>query len=181
MEILLVIIKVIGLVLAADFITGTVHFLLDQYGSPETPIIGKYVIDRNARHHQDPRQIVESSYLKLTWTSWLLGTIIVAASYYLGILNWEIVFTMVYGANANMIHKWTHQTKKENGKFVGFLQKIKLVQSRKHHGWHHKAPFDVNYCILTDWLNPILDKIRFWETTTKILMMVGMKPVSLSK
>ena len=179
MEILIVILKIVGLILFADFITGTVHFLLDQYGSPETPIIGKYVIDRNARHHQDPRLIIQNSYFKLTWTSWLLGGIILATCYYFDVLSWEISFSMIYGANANIIHKWAHQTQKENGAFVNFLQKIKFVQSRKHHGWHHKAPFDVNYCILTDWLNPILDKIRFWEITSRILMIIGLKPISL--
>jgi plasmanylethanolamine desaturase len=181
MEILMILLKAIGLILIADFITGTIHFLLDQYGTPDTPIIGKYVIDRNARHHQDPRQIVQNTYLKLTWTSWLLGSIVMATSFYFGVLSWEIIFTMVYGANANIIHKWTHQTQKENGKFVNFLQNIKIVQSRKHHGWHHRAPFDANYCILTDWLNPVLDKIKFWETTSKILLLVGMKPISILK
>lgn len=177
MEILIVIIKVVAMVFVGDFITGLVHFILDQYAGPNTPIIGKLVFEKNARHHHHPRQIVEKSYFDLTATSWLFGVILLATSYFVfKQIHWEVAFMLAYGANANVIHKWTHRTTAENGKLISFFQKMKFIQSRRHHGIHHRAPFDVNYCILTDLLNPILRKVRFWESTIFILSKVGIKP-----
>jgi plasmanylethanolamine desaturase len=177
MNTIVFILKIAACILTADFITGLVHFMLDRYGSPDTPIVGKLIYERNARHHQNPREMIKNSYFRLTWTSWALGFILVGLCYFTGILRWEIVFLLAYGANANVIHKWTHQSDKENGAFIKFLQKTKWVQSRKHHGWHHKAPYDVNYCILTDVLNPVLDKTRFWEGLSWGLESIGLKRV----
>ena len=59
--------------------------------------------------------------------------------------------------------KWVHQTPSENGKIITFLQNIYLIQSASHHSSHHKSPFDMQYCILTNWVNPVLGYIGFWK------------------
>jgi hypothetical protein len=28
---------------------------------------------------------------------------------------------------------------------------------------HHKSPYNFNYCILTNYLNPVLDAFNFWH------------------
>jgi plasmanylethanolamine desaturase len=178
MEILLVIAKVVGMMLTADLLTGVFHFWMDQYGREDMPIVGKSVIEINILHHRDPRNMVKKSYLQLTWTAWVLGIVLGLGAYLLEFLSWEVIFVLAYGANANIIHKWTHQTHRENGAVIAFFQKIRLLQSKKHHGWHHKAPYDTNYCILTDWLNPILHRIRFWEGIVFILKRIGIYPVA---
>ena len=55
------------------------------------------------------------------------------------------------------------------------IQKTGLIQSRRMHGYHHSAPFDVNYCVLTNYLNPILNKIRFWQFLEWTIGLFGTK------
>ncbi|CAH0996195.1 hypothetical protein EMA8858_02325 [Emticicia aquatica] len=175
---LVIIFKISLIILGADFLTGIFHFWMDVYGRASMPFIGKHVVEVNLIHHRNPRKMVSNSYFSLTWTSWLTGVIILTLSVVFWGFYWEFAASLVYGSNANLIHKWTHQTDKENGKIVSFLQKTGIIQSKKHHGWHHKAPFDTNYCILTDWLNPILHKLKFWEFIVWIFKRVGIRPVS---
>ena len=42
--------------------------------------------------------------------------------------------------------------------YIIALQDMGLVISRKAHGAHHRAPFEGNYCIVSGFWNPILDK-----------------------
>lgn len=44
---------------------------------------------------------------------------------------------------------------------------------------HHKAPFDCKYCVMSDWLNPVLDGMRFWlslEFLLRIMFGIKVKP-----
>ncbi len=181
MEILIVILKIAGIILIADLLTGIFHFWMDQYGREDMPLVGKSVIEINILHHRNPRNMVQKNYFQLTWTAWALGFVLATITYFMGFFSWEVAFILAYGANANIIHKWTHQTHGENGKLITFFQKIRLLQSKHHHGWHHKAPYDTNYCILTDWLNPILHQIRFWEGVVFFFSKLGIKPVAGTK
>jgi ubiquitin-conjugating enzyme E2 variant len=81
----------------------------------------------------------------------------------MGGVNWQTLFVLSYLSQVNEVHAIAHRRNDENNKFVHFLQKIGLLQSNLHHGWHHKAPYDCNYCILTMYLNPFLNRIRFWQ------------------
>ena len=94
----------------------------------------------------------------------------------MGWLNWMVAFCLIYGLMANEIHAISHRTMKENGKFISFLQKLGLLQSRRMHGYHHSAPYDVNYCVLTNYLNPILNKIGFWHFLEWAVGLFGVKP-----
>ena len=174
----IIIFKILLIILGADFLTGVFHFWMDVYGRSEIPILGKYVVDVNIIHHKYPRKMIQNSYLVLTWTSWVTAFLLWGLSVLIFGFYWEVLAALIYGSNANLIHKWTHQTTKENGGFVTFLQSTGIIQSRKHHGWHHKAPFDTNYCILTDWLNPMLHKMKFWEFIVWTLKVVGIKPIT---
>merc|ERR1719434_316307 len=66
------------------------------------------------------------------------------------------------------------------GAFV-WLQDHGVLVSRKAHGAHHKAPFDGNYCIVSGFWNPILDKDgaddSFFRTLERfIYKTTGQKP-----
>ena len=45
----------------------------------------------------------------------------------------------------------------------GLLQRIRLVQTPRHHALHHTDPKNSHYCVLTNFLNPILDGLRLWD------------------
>jgi ubiquitin-conjugating enzyme E2 variant len=69
---------------------------------------------------------------------------------------------MFLGINANQIHKWAHRSPPENGPLVSLLQRARLVQTLRHHAFHPADPKYSHYCVLTNFLNPVFDGIRFW-------------------
>ncbi len=171
------ILKIIVLILIADLITGFVHFLLDQYGSPETRFF-KNAVKINLAHHDNPRLMIDRSYWELTKDSWKLAAILLTTSFLIFGFHWEILFVLVIGANTNIFHKWSHMKKSEKPLVIYYLQKIKFLQHNKHHRHHHKKPFDTYFCIITNILNPILERIYFWETVIKTLKLIGIRPVA---
>src|SRR5215210_3516098 len=48
--------------LAADFLSGFVHFLADNFGSYQTPILGPNFIEPFREHHIDPKGIVGNDF-----------------------------------------------------------------------------------------------------------------------
>ena len=72
-----------------------------------------------------------------------------------------IAFTALFVFCTNQFHKWAH-TKNPAG-WVRLLQRAGLILSPEHHAVHHAAPRDKYYCITVGWMNPLLDKIRFFR------------------
>jgi hypothetical protein len=94
----------------------------------------------------------------------LTGVVIILAAYALHGLTWEVCLFAIIIANANQIHKWAHITRYEKKpKIVGYLQKMYLLQRTDHHGQHHRKPNNSHYCTVTNFLNPVLDKLKFWR------------------
>jgi len=163
--------------LLVDLLTGTVHWWEDAYGNPDWKLLGKSVVKPNIDHHKTPRNFLKSSFFERIRLSLFIALGLGLLCFLVGWLNWMVAFCLIYGLMANEIHAIAHRTKKENGKFISFLQKVGLLQSRRMHGYHHSAPYDVNYCVLTNYLNPILNKIRFWNFLEWAVGLFGIKPV----
>lgn len=49
--------------LAADLLSGVVHFLADNFGSAETPVIGPNFIGAFREHHVDPKGITTHDFI----------------------------------------------------------------------------------------------------------------------
>ncbi len=178
METAIFVLKLFYYLIITDLITGVLHFWADRYGNENVPFFGKRFIKFNNDHHENPRQILEKNYFELTYQSWIIAAIIIGIlKMTFGFFSIEFTLALAYGAHANLFHQWSHRTRKENGKLITLLQDKRILQSRKHHGWHHGAPYDVNYCILTDHLNPVLHRIRFWETIIAFFGFFGIHPI----
>lgn len=170
--------KILLVILLADFFTGFVHFVLDQYGNPEKKILQNAVLI-NLAHHANPRKMVSRGYWYLTKDSYKIGAVIFLISLIFG-FHWEILLFVLIGANTNIIHKWSHQTSRENPWLVRMLQKLYILQTRKQHGYHHRRPYETHFCILTNLLNPILEIIRFWPFLISVFSFFGLDPVDRS-
>jgi ubiquitin-conjugating enzyme E2 variant len=161
---MLFILKALGTVLFADFITGLVHWLEDSYWSLETPILGKWIVEPNLAHHKNGQEFLKKSWLESSWDLLIAGILLVFICADLHRLTWEVWLFAVIIVNANQIHKWAHITRDENKpKFIALLQKYYLLQRTNHHGQHHRKPNNTHYCTVTNALNPILDKVGFWR------------------
>jgi ubiquitin-conjugating enzyme E2 variant len=174
---IIVFVKILLAILAADFLTGLVHWWEDAYGNPNWKFLGKAVIEPNLLHHQKPREFLKSSYYQLVFFSVLVGLGLIALSYVLGILNYYTAFAILLSTQGNQIHAFAHQSNRENGPIICFLQELGVLQSRKHHGYHHRAPYECHYCAITNYLNPLLDRIRFWTALEWLILKISGKGV----
>ena len=52
---------------------------------------------------------------------------------------------------------------RENPALVSWLQRLHLLQSPRHHGRHHAGNKDSHYCVITNFLNPLLEEVSFWR------------------
>jgi plasmanylethanolamine desaturase len=160
---LAILLKIITTTLAADFVAGLVHWLEDAYVREDTPIIGKYVARPNIVHHHYPRYMTRHNWWQTSFDLLLFSTALLIGAWCLGLLTWEMWLFAILSANANELHKWEHRTRKENGPIISFLQDIRLLQTAKHHARHHTDPKNSHYCTITNFLNPVLDEMNFWN------------------
>jgi plasmanylethanolamine desaturase len=156
-------------VFLADFFSGLVHWAEDAYARKDTPIIGKFIGAANIEHHQKPRAFVARSYLKSSWDLLLLAFAVAVSAWVCGRLTWQVAVFCVVAANANQIHKWAHRAPHENGAVITLLQRLKLLQTQKHHGKHHQGAKDSYYCSVTNFLNPILEELEFWKRAEQLV------------
>lgn len=143
--------------LFADFLSGFWHWMEDRYFRTEWPVIGKYIAKPNQLHHADPTAFLNQSYWSRNWTTILPSAVTFVLL--LPFAPWWVLYGIVAVSQANEIHAWSH---KRSNRIVRMFQATGLLQSPRTHGQHHKSPFDIRYCVMSEWLNPILDETKFW-------------------
>lgn len=156
--------------IGADFLSGFVHWLGDTWGNPSLPWVGQTFIRPFREHHVDPTAITRHDFVQTNGSN-CAGALLVVGPCAFADLSmsgpWQLFFMAFLTALAfsvfltNQFHKWAHQAKRN--RFVRWLQRAKLILSPEHHGLHHARPFSHAYCITTGWLNPLLEKIRFFR------------------
>jgi plasmanylethanolamine desaturase len=167
--------KVVATWLVVDWISGVVHWCEDSYGRPSAPYIGRRITKPNLRHHFRPRAFVSNSWYSSSELLLCSCAAAVIVAGLLGRLSPMVVLGAALGANANQVHKWSHRTGTENGLLISLAQRLWLVQSPSHHMRHHAGGKDSHYCVLTSFLNPILDGCRFWRGLEWLLGLVGLE------
>jgi hypothetical protein len=173
-------------IVAGDFVTGVVHWFADTYFTENTPIIGRSLVKPFRLHHIYPRDICTHDLVEIAGNSCILAVPVLSMCWYLlwllpesGWLAFKVLFVSVLAITTvatNQFHKWAHQ--EGPSRLVRWLQRIRLVLNASHHEKHHVAPFNLHYCITNGWLNPLLNRIKFFRRMEKFLRLFGMKPAS---
>jgi hypothetical protein len=157
--------------LIADFVSGTVHWLADNFGHEDLPIIGPSLIKPFRVHHVDPRLITRHDFIEtngnncLVCWPWLVTYYFVlppgsSLAALLFISTWLVFNVGIF--MTNQFHKWAHL--ETPPAWIAWLQDWRLILSPDHHQIHHTPPFERYYCITTGWLNPLLcDRLRFYQ------------------
>ncbi|MBP9854594.1 MAG: hypothetical protein KBD53_06990 [Candidatus Omnitrophica bacterium] len=161
------ILQIIICLLIADFLSGVSHWVVDAYSPKDNAFIKRHITDPVILHHYKPREFTKNSWIKSTWAPMLVASIFGLGINLIFGFNWMTVLTLFIAINGQEVHKWSHRTKKENGPVITFLQDLRVIQTRRHHSAHHKSPNDCAYCVITNYLNPILDKMHFWDNLEK--------------
>lgn len=157
--------------LAADLVTAVVHWWEDRYGDPSWPIIGPLVIEPNIRHHTDQRHFLEGGYWHRNSTTIIPAALVSIAASLAG-YHW-LALVAAFATQANEIHGWAHQ---RCSRPVRGLQLLGVLCSPDGHANHHRSPFSTDFCVMTDWLNPVLSAIGFWRLLEEAVRIFGIHP-----
>ncbi len=149
-------------VLAADFVVGVFHWVEDAYLRDNCPVLGQLVARPNILHHYRPRHFLRKSWMASCWDLWLVAGLIITAAWAFGMLTPVVGLFAALVGNANQIHKWAHRSRRENGPWINLLHDLRILQSSRHHAIHHTDPKSTHYCVITEFLNPVLQRLRFW-------------------
>jgi len=157
--------------LAADLLSGLVHWALDSFGSVRTPIIGNAFIRPFRAHHADPEEMTRHDFVETHGASCLASLPFLAAASVMPVDTWIGIFAQavllctVLGALAiNQCHKWVHMDEAVVPKLVLWAQRRWLVLPREHHRLHHTPPFDTHFCMSSGWLNACFNgMLRLWR------------------
>jgi plasmanylethanolamine desaturase len=169
----MVVLEVLAVVVLADLVSGAIHWIEDSYFKPDTPILGKYLIQPNLVHHAKPREFIAKTYWQSSGDLWLVGAAVVAGAWTLDALTWHVWLFVALAANANQFHKWSHQSREEVGPIVWALQRARILLTQQHHAGHHLGAKDSHYCTVTNFVNPVLDDLCFWYTLERAIVVVS--------
>ncbi|MEE9381366.1 MAG: fatty acid desaturase CarF family protein [Hyphomonadaceae bacterium] len=168
MTLMLIPAQIIGGLLLADFISGLFHWFEDRYGNPDWPVLG-HTIRQNQQHHFTPRSFLAGT----TWTRnrevFAIGALFLIGFALAGWLNAFSISAVVFGMFANEIHAAAHRSPKENGRIITALQKTGLLQSHAEHAAHHRKAKDSHYCVMTNFMNPLLEQARFFPAIEALI------------
>lgn len=168
--------QIILCVLAADLLSGLIHWWEDQYGNPKWPLLGKHVIEPNILHHQQPTFFVHmSDIFSRNWQVVLPLAAIAGGLWLAGWLSWQLALVCVIAASANETHAWAHV--RPQCWLPRLLVDTHLTLSPQQHARHHRPPYDRYYCTVTNVMNPLLELICFWRTLEGGLRVVGVRPI----
>jgi ubiquitin-conjugating enzyme E2 variant len=154
--------------LLADFLTGVMHWLEDRFGPGREhwPIIGPLVFAPNRLHHADPVAFTRQGFITRNWTTWaIVFAWALPMLWMFGPAAW-LLAAILGGAMANEIHACAHRRTILPAWAqmpLGLLHRTGMLQSPAMHAEHHVPPYRRRYCTLTDWLNPLLDTVKFWS------------------
>lgn len=156
------ILKLFFTVILADFVSGLIHWLEDAYARPGMPLLGR-VAEENLRHHARPRDFLAKSWWQSSHDLLLLGLATIWAALLTDTFSlWLLLFAGL-AVNANQVHKWAHQGPRENPRLVTWLQRLKLLQTPREHARHHRGSKQSHYCVMTNALNPVLERLKLWQ------------------
>jgi ubiquitin-conjugating enzyme E2 variant len=156
--------------LAADFVSGLVHWAADTWGTPDWPIAGSALIRPFREHHVDPLAITRHDFIETNGNNCAISVPVaigvalmkqspeLVGHFFAAVFTfWMLFFVLL----TNQFHKWSHTA--EPPPIVAWLQRWHLVLPRDHHQLHHTAPFTKHYCITVGWLNEPLHRMRFFR------------------
>ena len=156
----------------ADFISGVFHWFEDRYGNPKWPVLG-HTIRANQEHHFKPRAFLAGSFFSRNKEVFLIGAAFFALFWATGTLNLFTGAAVFFGMFANEFHRAAHRSPAENGRFITAIQKTGLAQSFQHHAAHHRQGKDTHYCVITNYTNPVLERVKFFPTLERLIKTVS--------
>lgn len=168
---------ILGAWLLADFLSGLVHWAQDKFLDVETAFNFTNDLKRdNDLHHVNPTAMLKLSFwdnIKISANvAWPFSAVLFVAG--APTVLWLGVFFSAFG---NGVHRFAHVHPMILPLPIRALQCVGLFCSFEEHSKHHydagrvilKQDATCRYCVMTSWLNPILDGLRFWKALEHLI------------
>ncbi|CAL5007962.1 unnamed protein product [Urochloa decumbens] len=167
----------------ADLATGVYHWLIDNYGGTDTPVLGAQ-ITAFQDHHLRPSAITRLEPCNnLHVAAGVVAIALPAAG--AALLPAAVAAHAFAGAFAACVmlsvqfHAWAHERPARLPPGVAALQDAGVLVSRSQHAWHHRPPHNTTYCTVSGMWNGVLDGYKVLEALEKVIYRTtGVKPRS---
>lgn len=164
----------IACLFAVDFITGVIHWAEDTWTAlGRSNLLDTYVVRDNIEHHRKPGGIRAGTYWETNRVCIALASITASVLALCGVHVWQAYAIVLLASQSNQVHKWAHCANPP--RLIARLQRLGILQSAAHHAEHHKRPYARRYCTATNFLNPVLDTIRFSRGLEWLIERCGLK------
>jgi len=157
-----------------DLLSGIVHWALDTYGSPETPLIGPVIGDFR-EHHVLPDAILEKDFLACSANAALLGVPVMIGAHITAsalpvggglLLGGAVAFTSA-SVLTNYIHRIAHDP--DSTPTQRKLQRWGLILKTEEHDRHHSGNYRCAYAITTGWTNGLAERFGLYERAEALI------------
>ena len=167
---------------AADFLSGLVHWAADTWGSERMPVIGRRLLHPFRVHHVNPDDFLRRRFVDTNGDVAVLVIPVLTAALALQLDGpWGVAAVVFLGSFSgialltNQVHQWAHQPRPPS--VVRLLQGCRLILAREAHARHHQPPYAANYCIATGWCNRPLAAIDFFRRLERAVTgLTGLHP-----
>ncbi|MBI1171770.1 hypothetical protein GC209_10225 [bacterium] len=158
------------LITAADLLGGLFHWAEDTLGSEDTPIWGPVFVRPSSRHHDQPTYILNVPWQRGAGLIAVTVAVVLAGAWLIGLFSWQLVVFALFSGMNDLAHRLEHTPTRDLPNVVRILRRLRLLQDSRHHWQHHKAPHTSHYCVLTPWVNPVLDSLGFWRGLERLVV-----------
>ena len=162
--------------LVADLLSGIVHFLADNFGSPDTPFVGQGFVLPFRQHHVDPMGITRHGFFIANGNNALVCLPVLvpvamfvpigssAVGYAAGVFAFVMLLAVFL---TNQTHKWAHMETVPRP--IRWMQNAGLILSKSHHDIHHVRPYNTHYCITVGAWNSLFEKYRVFDHSERLI------------
>lgn len=162
--------QIVGLYLLADLVGGLFHWAEDTLGDVDDPLWGRVFVQPNVVHHDRPAEMVRIPWLINNIPIFAFTALVLLAAWLTSMLSWQLWVFAAIGMWNQQAHRFGHMPRHRLPRTIKSLQRWGVLQDARHHWQHHRAPHTTHYCVLTPWVNPVLDRIGFWRGLERLLV-----------
>ncbi|KAG8365079.1 hypothetical protein BUALT_Bualt18G0066900 [Buddleja alternifolia] len=164
----------LGYVLA-DLGSGIYHWAMENYGSPETPVVG-FIVKSFLDHHRHPLEHNKCDIASLLYRVATVATAVVMPVNMFSndpVLLWFVGVLWGFGIFNVKIHVWAHTPRRNLPPLVAALQDAGIILRWSQHGAHHLPPYNSNYCAVSGICDRVLlDKYKVFTAVEVVLFRV---------
>ncbi|WP_149496206.1 fatty acid desaturase CarF family protein [Roseiconus lacunae] len=162
-------IQILAAWLLADFITGVFHWFEDRYlDDTQSLEFARGLATDNQLHHERPTAMLLSTHWQNMRSAAIVAWPLAMLAWSMGAPVW-FWLGLAFAAFGNLVHRFAHEPRRKLPRWIRGLQEFGLFISREHHDSHHremgrlipKSRAAIAYCPMTDWVNPLLDRVQF--------------------